>query len=125
MPEPIEAPADAERESAIVPAPPRVPSLRPVHPAVQAIDHLGEIIAVCIAGYLCALGRADFDRFAVFSCIVLGVQTGIRNISARTRAVGVSGVVGLVVASLASSHVLHRVITGALALSLVVAAAGL
>lgn len=122
MPDPAitPAPADAERESAVVSVPPRAPSVR-VHPVAQAIDHLGELAAVLVAGYLCAMGRAQFYEFAIFSGAVLGVQGSIRNLLPAGRKLGASGIVSLAVAGLASSHLLHRVLTGALVLSLALA----
>ena len=93
-------------------APPisRPPAAPTVPVAVQVLDRLGEIVAVCWAGWLCARGRTSFEFFAGFSALVLGIQTGIRNVGQAKISPTVGGAVSLVVA-LAGSHLLHRVVT--------------
>jgi hypothetical protein len=105
------------------PAPPAgAPSAPQAHPVVQAIDHLGELLAVLCAAYLCARGKADFAEFAVFTGAVLGLQNGIRSLSgSRTRgALPPSGIVSLAVGAIAASPLLHRLALGATSLVLAV-----
>lgn len=102
----------APRESA-------APAAR-VHPVVQAIDHLGELAAVVIAGYLCAAGKATFAEFAAFSGIVLGVQNGIRQIGGRATNTNLSGAAGLVFVAMGAGYLRSRgmlQVAGALALA--------
>lgn len=109
---PPPAPSASQRHST-------VPSVPPI---VQAIDHIGEIVAVILAGILCLRGKLTSIEFMAFSGGVLGVQSGLRQIGRRVTGSAASGVVGAIFLGLAASHVASRFVAALGILATLVAA---
>lgn len=96
-PAPVVTGVHPSKAAAVAPA--------PSPPWVQAIDHLGEIGAVLVAGFLCYHGKLSGEAWMGFSAIVLGVQTGIRGFT-KGRAVGAAGLAFLALGGSAIVRVL-------------------
>jgi hypothetical protein len=120
-------PGPAARASRVQPAAAResrAPASASVHPVVQAIDHLGELAVVLLAGYGWIHGKTSFELFALLSCTVLGVQNGIRRFGGRTNGASVSGALGLVVATASAAYLRSRGVLQVLALLALAGASG-
>jgi hypothetical protein len=109
-----ETPPARESRTTEAGAPPRASKPPPSPPTiVQAIDHVGEIVFIALAGWLCSTGHISGELFLGAGLLVLGIQTGIRSVGARARAPGVSGMMALAFVAITAGSLAHRLAIGA------------